>query len=55
MFFEVFTDTDLEGQALYMLKHSVSDKTQVLKNKVRNVIKDTLGDEALKTVKKLIK
>ena len=55
MFFEVFTDTDLEGQALYMLKHSVSDKTQVLKNKVRDVIKDTLGDEALKTVKKLIK
>ena len=55
MFFEVFTDTDLEGQALYMLKHSVSDKTQVLKNKIRDLIKDTLGDEALKTVKKLIK
>lgn len=55
MFFEVFTDTDLEGKALYMLKHSISDPKQVVKNKVRDVIKDTLGEDTLKAVKKIIK
>lgn len=52
IFFEIFTNTEDEGKALYMLKHSKSDITQVIKNKMRNVVKESLGENALKVIKK---
>lgn len=55
MFFEVFTDTDQEGKALYMLKHSKMEAKQVIKNTVRDAIKDVMGEDVLKKVKKMIK
>lgn len=55
MFFEVFTDTDQEGKALYMLKHSKVETKQVIKNTVRDAIKDVMGEDVLKKVKKMIK
>lgn len=55
MFFEIFTNTEDEGKALFMLKHAKSDIKQVIKNKMRNAVKETLGENTLKVIKKTLK
>ena len=55
MIFEVFTKTDDEVQALYLLRNMVSSPKEALKQKVSGVIKEVAGENALKTIKKIIK
>lgn len=55
MIFEVFTQTEDEVQALYLLRNMESFPKEALKQKVSGVIKDVAGENALKTIKKIIK
>ena len=55
MIFEVFTKTEDEVQALYLLRNMVSSPKEALKQKVSGVIKEVAGENALKTIKKIIK
>lgn len=53
--FEVFTETDDESNALEMVLNTVIDPKAVLKSKVKNVVKDIVGDKGVETIKKIIK
>lgn len=55
MFFEVFTDTNIETEALHILKNMKTSIKQQFKNAVRETITSTIGENALQTVKKIIK
>lgn len=54
IFFEVFTDTEQETEALLQFKNMKTSIKQQLKNAVRETIKSTLGENTLKTIKKHI-
>ena len=55
MFFEIFTDTAFESDALYQFKNMKTSVKQQFKNVIRETITKTIGDEALQTIKKYIR
>jgi 2-succinyl-5-enolpyruvyl-6-hydroxy-3-cyclohexene-1-carboxylate synthase len=54
MFFEVFTDTEKENEALYQLKNMKHSGKQIAKNKAKELLQKTLGENAVSAVKKII-
>lgn len=53
--FEVFTETDDESNALEMVLNAIVDPKAVLKNKVKKVVKEVIGDFGIDTIKKVIR
>ena len=53
--FEVFTETADESNALKMLQNIIVDPKTVVKQKVKSVVKDIVGDKGVETIKKIIK
>lgn len=53
--FEVFTTTEDEDYALQTIRSIRNDNSQMLKNKVTNLVRETLGAEGIATVKKILK
>ena len=54
MFFEVFTDTEKENEALYQLKNMKHSGKQIAKNKAKELLQKTLGENAVSAVKKIL-
>ena len=54
MFFEIFTDSELETEALHSFKNMKKSLKQQVKNAVREKIANTMGENAVKVIKKLI-
>ena len=55
MLFEVFTETEDESNALETILNMVVDPKAVLKDKVKKVIKEVVGEKGIETIKKVIK
>lgn len=55
MLLEVFTETDDESNALKMVLNTVVDSKAVIKQKVKDVVKEVLPDSAVQVIKKVIK
>ena len=53
--FEVFTETNDESDALKMIQNIMVDPKTVVKQKVKSVVKDIVGDKGVETIKKMIK
>lgn len=54
MLLEVFTERSDESNSLETLMNTVKDSTFVLKRKIKNTIKEIVGDKAIATIKKLV-
>ena len=55
MLFEVFTDSQKESDALEITCGFKVDPKKVLKDKVKKVVKDVVGEKGMETIKKVIK
>lgn len=53
MLFEVFTDSGEESRALEMMHHIVTDIQIVMKSKIKEGVKNALGQSGVKAVKKI--
>lgn len=51
----MFTQIEDEVQALYLLRNKESSPKEAFKQKFSGVIKEVAGENALKTIKKIIK
>lgn len=54
MLLEVFTETDDESNALELTKNIIIDSKYVMKQTIRKVAKEFLGDESVRRVKKIV-
>lgn len=54
LFFEVFTNSEEENEALYLIKHieQPTDKEKIT-NKIKQTLKNTVGDKLINKIKKL--
>ena len=55
MLFEVFTETEDESNALETILNMVVDPKAILKDKVKKVIKEVVGEKGINKIKKIIK
>lgn len=55
MLFEVFTETESESKALEMALNFMVNPKEVIKNKVKHIAKNILGDAGIEIVKKVVK
>lgn len=55
MLFEVFTETEDESNALEIILNMVVDSKAILKDKVKKVIKEVVGEKGMERIKKIIK
>lgn len=55
MIFEVFTDSKDESDALELMSHIRTDAKDVVRNKLRSVIKDVAGETGIDIIKKILK
>lgn len=55
MLLEVFTETEDESQALKQTLNIITDSKYMMKQKVKQIVKDFIGNENVETVKKLMK
>lgn len=55
LIFEVFTTSEDESAALYKMRNLVVDNGAIAKNKIKKAAKNLLGENVIKTVKKIIK
>ena len=55
MLFEVFTETEDESNALEQTLNCITDPKQVIKQTVKKVVKEVLGNENVKKIKGIIK
>lgn len=55
MLFEVFPDSKDESDALETICNFKVDAAKVLKNKVKKVVKEVVGEKGMETIKKIIK
>lgn len=53
--FEVFTDSNLESDALHIINNLEVSTSQYIKNKTKKTLRSALGDEKTKIVKSLLK
>ena len=52
--FEVFTETDDESNALEMTLNTIIDSKTVIKAKVKNAVREVVGDSTVKAIKKVL-
>jgi len=54
LFFEVFTNSEEENEALYLIKHieQPTDKEKIA-NSIKQTLKNTVGDKLINKIKKL--
>lgn len=55
MLFEVFTETEDESNALEIILNMVVDPKAILKDKVKKVIKEVVGEKGINKIKNIIK
>ena len=55
MLFEVFTETESESQALETALNFMVNPKEVIKNNVKHIAKNILGDAGIEIVKKVVK
>lgn len=53
--FEVFTETENESNALETVLNMISDPKFVVKNAMKQVLQNVLGDDKLDVIKKMLK
>lgn len=53
--FEVFTSTENESNALHAIRNIRKDNSRMLRNKVEQMVRKTLGTDGIATVKKILK
>ena len=51
----MFTTSEDESAALYKMRNLVVDNGAIAKNKIKKAAKNLLGENVIKTVKKIIK
>lgn len=52
--FEVFTDTEAESKALKEIRSIMSDSSVTIKNRLKSVVRKTIGSSGVETIKKII-
>ena len=55
MLFEVFTETEDESNALETILNMVVDSKAILKDKVKKVIKEVVGEKGINKIKNIVK
>ena len=55
MLFEVFPESKDESDALETIYNFKVDASKVLKDKVKKVVKEVIGEKGMETIKKIIK
>ena len=55
MLFEVFTGTEDESNALETILNMVVDSKAILKDKVKKVIKEVVGEKGINKIKNIVK
>jgi hypothetical protein len=54
MIFEVFTESEKESEAIYIMNHLVESAKGKMKAAVKNIVNHIAGEKGVATVKKLI-
>lgn len=53
--FEVFTETEQESQSLNLLNNITSDSANITSSRIKNSIRNIIGDKGIANIKKIIK
>ena len=55
MSFEVFTETEDESNALEIILNMIVDSKAILKDKVKKIIKEVVGEKGINIIKNIVK
>lgn len=55
IFFEVFTDSQEESNALYILRNLKNSPKLIIRNTIAQTVRNTLGDKVVQSVKKIMR